>query len=116
MPRALWAFGRGDASAVRAALGQVKAIGKKRAQGWGEIDRIDVEAVEADERFGLMTADGLPARAVPWPLWREIGGREDVTTTMAKTGFPRWAVEAEFCAVPTDEVVGRDALRGMLKA
>jgi CRISPR type IV-associated protein Csf3 len=116
MPRALWAFGRGDAGAVEAALAQVKAIGKKRAQGWGEIGRIDVEAVEADERFGLMTADGLPARAVPWPLWREIGGREDVTTTMAKTGFPRWAVEAEFCAVPTDEVVGRDALRGMLKA
>ena len=58
----------------------MKAIGEKRAQGWGEIDRIDVEAVEADERFGLMTADGpaRPRRAVAaLARDRRAGGRDD---------------------------------------
>jgi len=115
MPMALWAFGRGDADAVRAALEGVKAIGKKRAQGWGEIAEVEVDRIEAPEAFGLMTADGKPARAVPIALWEEIGGSLDgITTTMAMTGFPRWACEPEFCAVPASVVVSRAALRSMM--
>lgn len=117
LPRALWAFGRGDPDAVREELRGAKAIGKKRAQGWGEVADIQVEEVEVevDARFGLMTADGEPGRAVPWPLWREIGGRQDgVTTTMAKTGFPRWSCEPEFCAVPSRPVVSPREMRAML--
>jgi CRISPR type IV-associated protein Csf3 len=115
LPRALWAFGRGDPDAVKAALDGVKAIGKKRAQGWGEVTGIEVEEVAGSEHFGLMAADGSPGRAVPWAIWREIGGRtEGVTTTMAKTGFPRWSSEPELCAVPGHPVVDRRFIRALM--
>lgn len=69
--RAVWWFGQGDSDAVRSLLDDLKFIGKKHAQGYGEVASIDVDVAQCD---GVQDRASYPLRPVPVALWH---GKKD---------------------------------------
>lgn len=68
-----WA-GCGDVQTVRSVLAELRFVGKKSRQGWGQVDRIEIE--EADEDLSLAyqgAGAALPLRPVPVDLWESLG-------------------------------------------
>jgi hypothetical protein len=51
---------------VRSLLDDLKFVGKKRAQGYGEVSSIDVDVALCD---GVQDSAGYPLRPVPVALW-----------------------------------------------
>lgn len=56
----------GDQARIEVLLGYVHFIGKKRAQGWGEVLRWEVSPTERD--YSLITPSGTLARPIPMSL------------------------------------------------
>lgn len=96
---AVW-FGCGDLSAVERLLRLLPGIGKKSAQGYGQIKEYLVIPIPRDR--SLMLEDGTPARPVPLSIWEQIpaarGGRHDAITFRP----PYWDTRGtEMCAIPS---------------
>lgn len=93
--RAVWWFGQGAPDAVRSLLDDLKFVGKKRAQGYGEVSGIDIEFGRCD---GLQDGAGYPLRPVPVALWH---GKKDAVRD-AETWRPAYfdLSGRALCAVP----------------
>lgn len=103
--RAPWliAAAVGEPEQLRQILDRITGIGKRRAVGWGEIDEIEVQQVEADlDRWGLIDRDGRPVRPVPLDLYRRIAAREPDRIEAVRSRPFYWAASTprEVCAVP----------------
>lgn len=79
-------YATGNADAVLEALRPVRFIGKRRAAGYGEVERWDVEPGELD---GLVGFAGEPLRPVPTERWTEGG---DWIPVEAAWKAPYWDV------------------------
>lgn len=95
--RAVEWYGTGDKDAVLAALQDVKFVGKRRASGFGEVVRWEVEDGELDGIVGYL---GEPLRPVPADRWTEGGDHVAVDTAWKP---PYWAVgNRDRCYAPMD--------------
>lgn len=101
--RAVWWFGQGSPDAVRSLLDDVKFVGKKHAQGYGEVVHIDVDVAKCD---GIKDGAGYPLRPVPVALWQ---GKKDAVRD-AETWRPAYfdLSGRALCVVPesVDRSVG----------
>jgi hypothetical protein len=100
--------GFGDVDAIGRALADLFAVGKRRADGYGAVKNVAVEPYpDADERWGLMTAGGVPMRPVPLTLWRTLGGGDAlIQSVRCRPYYWDQANPAEVCAVPDGNRVG----------
>ena len=114
LPTAVWAFGSGDADSVRELLSDARAIGKKRALGFGEIADMEFEQLAPPALFGLTAMDGSPARILPVDLWQAIGGTGSTKRDYAPVHLPRWQSPQVECVLPAASVVSPARLRAML--
>ena len=107
--RAVWWFGSGNIDAVRALLADVHFLGKKHAQGYGEISRMDIDAARCD---GLKDDAGYPLRPIPKALW---DGQADAIID-AETWRPAYfdTRDRALCVVPESVERDIDQLESML--
>lgn len=66
--------GCGQIDAVQRLLGDLRHVGKKGRQGWGQVERIEVE--QTDDDLSLVCRHGdavLPMRPIPVALWESLG-------------------------------------------
>lgn len=93
-------FGCGDLWRVDELLRSLTGIGKKTAQGFGEIASINMTPLAID--FSLCLPDGSPARPIPALLWPDMEGAESPSIDMATWFPPYWKDEHScLCAVPS---------------
>lgn len=100
-PWACW-FGCGDIVAVEDLLRDVPAIGKKRRQGYGRVERIEVEPIEED--FSLSRIVGgarQPMRPISLETWGLLyRGGEACSIGCTRSAPPYFQGEAQMCAIP----------------
>jgi hypothetical protein len=103
--RAACFIGVGDIDAIREIIrNDVVSIGKRRADGYGMVDKqaLVVEEIDTDAAtWGLMDGRGEPARPVPVATWADVGGVECMIQAVKARPF-YWStrVPVEPCAVP----------------
>ena len=115
LPNAIWAFGTGKLSEIEELLSGLDSLGKKRNLGFGEIGSLEFEKSDVPiEAFGLVAADGSPARAVPVHIWSKVSERNDIDIDAVPIDLPRWQSPAVECAVPGSVFVSRHRVREML--
>lgn len=106
---AVWWFAQGNPDTVRSLLDDVKFVGKKHAQGYGEVARIDVDVARCD---GVQDSDGYPLRPVPVALWE---GKKDAVRD-AETWRPAYfdLSGRALCVVPESVERTRGELDALL--
>lgn len=88
----LW-FGRGDLDQVRDLLRDVRFIGKKHHQGYGQISSRQgfvVEPLDDDEAYSIAIPFGgrvYPMRPVPITVWQAMGHPLDADTFTADVSY-----------------------------
>lgn len=80
-------YATGDRAAVLKALEGVRFIGKRRAAGYGEVARWEVDDGDLDGLVGYL---GEPLRPVPANRWMEGGDQIAIDTAWKP---PYWAIE-----------------------
>lgn len=98
----------GDRDGVTELLAEVQGVGTMVQSGYGEVSGWTVREVDADPAtFGLLAADGSPARILRLEDWQVLATPEQqravrVTRRRARVLPPYWLREdLEFCVAPT---------------
>lgn len=97
-------FGHGDLDAVRDLLADLRFVGKKARQGWGQIDRIDIDEVDEDLSLSFTDDNGMrhPMRPVPVAEWGDTTGRLVRSVVSAPPYFDK--ALAQPCVVPASRI------------
>ena len=100
-PWACW-FGCGDIAAVEELLSDLPAIGKKRRQGYGQVEHIDVEPIDEDVSLSRVIAGTrTPMRPISLETWGLLyGGAEVGSIGCTRSAPPYFQGEAQMCAIP----------------
>ncbi len=97
-------FGRGDLAAVRDLLSDLRYVGKKSRQGWGQVQRIDFDETDTDLSIAWEGPDGIahPMRPVPVDLWQSMGHSADgLLQQDAAVAPPYFCYPPARCVVPS---------------
>ena len=100
-PRVYW-FGCGEFEQVEALLRQVPAIGKKRRQGYGKVEHIEIETIDEDVSLSrLVRGERQPMRPITLEAWEALyGTREVASLGCTRCAPPYFKGEAQMCAIP----------------
>ena len=105
--RVTW-LGCGQIDAVRDLLADLRYVGKKSRQGWGQVDRIDVEESDDDQSLVWRDAQGSPQpmRQVPVTVWQQLGHAADGLLQVNATICPPYFDESSLtrCVVPSSRI------------
>lgn len=97
--RLVW-FARGDAQACAELVSSLMWIGKRRGQGFGEIDKVQVQEVNENP---LVDAHGMVRRPIPADLLAQVPGAAPAQAqrlARVPCQHPTWAHPPVLCAVP----------------
>jgi hypothetical protein len=93
---AVWWFAEGDPDAVEVWLGDIAAIGKGRARGYGQVRLLDIAPATPD---GLKDDRGYPLRPIPIS---HFNGHDDAIRSEEAWRPPYWKIESRTeCVVPS---------------
>lgn len=90
----------GDRAQIVSLLDDAPSIGKKRAQGFGEVRRWDVSPVAED--WSCVNASGAPMRAIPVAWWKSHRGTKNMPPVVNRTIRPNyWDIKNyRLCVMP----------------
>ena len=100
-PRVYW-FGSGEIEKVEALLREVPAIGKKRRQGYGQVEHIEIESIEEDVSLSrLVRGERQPMRPIVLEAWEALYGTSEVASLgCTRCAPPYFKGVAQMCAIP----------------
>jgi CRISPR type IV-associated protein Csf3 len=96
-------FAHGDLQRVRELLSYLRSVGAKARQGWGHVERIDIEELDDDLSMAYVTPQGAtPMRPIPVQTWIEMGHKPDDCLVIDSVATPPYleASRRERCVVP----------------
>ena len=96
-------FAHGDVQRVRELLLDLSSVGAKTRQGWGRIERLDIEELDDDLSMAYVTPQGAtPMRPIPVQAWVEMGHQLDDCLVIDTVATPPYleASRRERCVVP----------------
>jgi len=96
-------FAHGDMQRVRELLGDLRSVGAKAAQGWGQVERLDIEEIDDDLSIAYVTPQGAtPMRPIPVQTWVDMGRQLDDCLVIDTVATPPYleASRRERCVVP----------------
>jgi len=100
-PRVYW-FGSGDMEKVKLLISSVPAIGKKRRQGYGQVEHIEIEPLENDVSLSrFVRGERQPMRPIGLKEWQALYGTSDIASLgCTRCSPPYFNGEARMCAIP----------------